>query len=236
MTYNKCYLISGIGGVLSILLGILLRWNITVIIIVFLVTVTVLATVSYILYESGFTKHKRVIVTEQEINKITITARNPRVVEFINIEAEYNASLDYNPAEIKYSSITLGGITTGTIDFKDESTSMKHYKNGNYFLSYGTNSKNTPNWPVYYIELSDRLVDEAKANPDISYYLKGNTLVLRDTDSKFSKEEVDAFSHFMNDGSLESITKATKILGGSSPRSLLSKDECVKIKKWLSGK
>ncbi len=236
MTYNKCYIISGVGGVLSILLGMMCQWSVTVIIIVFLVTVTVLATISYILYEGVSIKHKGEIITEQEINKITINERNPRVVEFINVEAEYNASLDYNPAEIKYSSITLGGVTTGKLDFKDESTSIKRYKNGNYFLSYGTNSKNFPNWPIYYIKLSERLVDEAKANPGISYYLKGDTLVLRDTDSKLSRKEVDAFNHYMKDGSLESITKATKILGGSSPRSLLSRDECEKIKKWLSGK
>lgn len=86
MTYNKCYIISGVGGVLSILLGMMCQWSVTVIIIVFLVTVTVLATISYILYEGLSIKHKGEIITEQEINKITINERNPRVVEFINIE------------------------------------------------------------------------------------------------------------------------------------------------------
>lgn len=178
-------------------------------------------------------KHKNDMYVEGSENKMTITARNSYVIDLITIEAEMNVSLGYNPAEITYSSMTLGGVTTGKLDFKDESTSINGYKNGKYYLKYGYQETS---WPIYYIKLSDKLVEEAKKNSFISEYLVGNTLILRDTGRKYSKKEVDAFNYHMNNGSLESITKATKILGGGPPRSLLSYDDCVRIRRWLGGR
>ena len=178
-------------------------------------------------------KHKGELELNLDKWQISVSARNKYIVDYISIQAEHTGSFGYAPPEVSYTSVTIGGVTTGSVNYNDESLTVSSMKRtGKYYLNFGTKDDYRP---IYYIKLSDSLVIQAKQNPDISRYLVENTLVLWDNSNHLDELERNAVAGYLSDGSLESYSKASKILGDRS-RSLLSYNDCAKIKNWLKGK
>ncbi len=110
---------------------------------------------------------KRIAVSKQaEINK-----------SVIHIRRYQETSLQYNPAKITYTGATVGGVTTGGLDYQDAYYSVKGGNITNKFIMYFEKS-DKESMIVDEIELSPNLVDKAKKDPNLSKYLRGNVLYI----------------------------------------------------------
>lgn len=68
---------------------------------------------------------------------ITLKKLDPRIKEFVKIEAERDLMVNYTPDKTIYTSVTVGGVTTGGFDtIKGGYSLSSGAKTGKYYLSY----------------------------------------------------------------------------------------------------
>ncbi len=162
-----------------------------------------------------------------------VHSRSKYVFHSLNIVPNMDFNLKYNPSELTYTGVTIGGVTTGNFNFEKESTSILSHKNGTYSLNYGP--KNTYA-PIDKIILDDSLKTAAKNDPNISVYLSGNTLELNCKNGKALDElENSTIFSLSQEGSLSSLTVAANMLLNNANGKGLSWNECQTIKQWLKG-
>ncbi|MBQ9838274.1 MAG: hypothetical protein IJO56_02075 [Oscillospiraceae bacterium] len=176
--------------------------------------------------------HKGEVIYYTDINVFSIKARNSYVASFLEIAPEEKISVGYDPAKLTYTGVTIGAATVGNFNLQNESANLKSYRTGNFFLKF----KDDEYYPVKKIRLADNLLNEAKQNPFISQYLSGNELILWSVGRSMNESEKTATDYLTKQGDLESATKAFNIMSLSDSCSLLSRKDCEKIMKWLSGK
>lgn len=173
-------------------------------------------------------EHKGECVYYTDVQAFSIKARNSYVADYLTIEKEFSLSAKYNPAQLTYTQI--GAV--GSFDFKNESIGSNAYPTGNYILRFGSSDKHY--W-VKSIQLSDDLLREAKANPFISQYIRGDELVLS-TDPQPIAHKMQAAEYAMKTDGMRGSTVGINAVMQSMPVSILSQKDCVKILKWVSGK
>lgn len=163
---------------------------------------------------------------------LKVIKRSQWVANNIHIRRANSISANYNPAEITYTSATVGATTVGRFDIKDESYNLIGNKTDYYYLQEGMDDYYRP---IYTIILTDELAAEAKAHPVVSKYLVGNMLDLS-SHPTVSKTQSTTASNLLREGNLKSTTSAINVLMDGATTSTLTKEECHSIKTWLSGK
>ncbi len=162
---------------------------------------------------------------------ILITKRNSYVSSRFTIKPERELSLGYNPASISYTSVSIGNVSTGSIDFHEESTTVNSRNTGKFYLAFGDEFER-----VSVIMLTDELAQQAKKNPTVSRFLRENKLILIHKNNRLKSSEISVISDLSKTG-LKGATAATNMfLRGTSSLSTLSYKECLDIKRWLAGK
>lgn len=73
----------------------------------------------------------------------TVSSQYGHEIPTINIYEVDNTWLKYHPSELVYTSVTVGGVTTGGIHDEGNFYTKEHYRSGKYFLSIKTNRKQT---------------------------------------------------------------------------------------------
>lgn len=225
--------LSVIGGIIIIVLMIVFEWDATITAIVFIATIFLPVIIYNILMNYRIKAHKGELSVDTKKNEITISARNSYIADFISIKPEKKLSLGYDPAHITYTSVGIGGVTTGNLNFHDESVHVQSEGYTDYwYLNYGDEY-----CPIYTVSLSDELLQEAKSNSYISQYLSGNKLVFRSSHKKsLSEIEERTIESGLNSGSLKNNVTAMNMLLTDNEKSILSIYDCKRIKKWLAGK
>lgn len=226
-------LLSVIGGILSIVLMIVFEWDVTISVIVLFAAVFLPPIIYYILMNYRTDAHKGEMSVNTEKNEISISARNSYIVDFISIKREQKVSLGYDPAHVTYTGVRIGGVSTGNLNFHDESAHVQSEGYTDYwYLNYGKEY-----CPIYTVSLSNELLQEAKSNSFISQYLSGNKLVFRSRNKKsLSEIEKRTIESGFNSGSLKNTVTSMNMIITDNQRSVLSLDDCKKIKRWLAGK
>jgi hypothetical protein len=161
-----------------------------------------------------------------------VSARHIAFISIIEVVQAKGASLQYNPAQLTYTSTTVGNVTVGSLDFEDESTSLKLNNTGVYCLEYASSEETGP---IDTIELSEELATQVRNKRGLPGYLNGNELVLRGGLKEMSEAEQSVVSDYYNKGTMQSNTVAGNILLQNMKRSGLSRAECKRIRRWLCG-
>lgn len=101
------------------------------------------------------------------------------------------AMMKFNPATLTYTGVTVGGVTTGGLDYQQEHYSIEGGTVTDRFnLWYKEGDNNS--MIVMEVELASGLVSKAKKDPSVSKYLKGNTLYLqKETNGTWGKLATD---------------------------------------------
>lgn len=167
-----------------------------------------------------------------EDKELKLFKRGKDATYHVDVVAELTGSLNYNPAEITYTAVTIGSATVGNIDYKDESYSFGNiHKSNKYRLNYNWDGTGDCFCPIYTILLDDSLIEEAKKDAAVSKYLLGNKLYLY-PDVKLTdadKMKLEAASKYGKDN------VAVNVFIEASQKWKLSKWECEQIKSWIEG-
>ena len=164
--------------------------------------------------------------------QLYVYTRKRYIGDMLSIAPEIKPLLQYNPAQVTCTTVSVGAATVSNVDFKDEHTTMAGYKSGNYYLNFGS-SRNY--CPIERIVLSSSLAQLAKEHPVLSKYLQENTLVLKKIIQVPSNETSANAATLMNKGNLQDTTTAANALLFDMKTTALTKADCKEIKKWLSG-
>lgn len=114
------------------------------------------------------------ITTNKRDNKITISKRDADWKYFLPIEKMSNTKVKYNPASITYTGVTIGGITTGRVDYEDEHLSLVSSKRTGKAMLKCVNF--TDAYYVHKITLTGDALEDAKKSSLISRYLQNDTI------------------------------------------------------------
>lgn len=188
----------------------------------------------YTIYSSGAQKR---IAEKEEILKEnidfasglstpTLKKRSSTSGMCFYISPFYDADFKYNPEEITFTSVTVGGVTTGGISKTDAHYSTTNKKpTGRYLLM-------SNKVEIEKIILTDELLKEAKNDPNINKFIVGNKIVLKHNSKQLSSGETAALKEaYMN----KNLIVAKSLLKDSIINSKLTRDECIYIKNWIYG-
>lgn len=125
-----------------------------------------------------------------EENTVTLYSSNPKLLRReIKIVPYYECTLKFNPAELVYTSATVGGVTTGGFHVNKASYSPASIKkSGKYMLNTVYSEAQ-----IRIIILPDHLHAAAEADPIVGQFYKNGRLVLEHTgpDTKLTPHEED---------------------------------------------
>lgn len=181
--------------------------------------------------EQANAKH---MVFNEDTNSAKLLQRSETSASLLHIEQIQNTYTKYNPSKMVYTGATVGGVTTGGIHTTEAYLSTQAGPNsGRYHIYAKGHGRKVIS--IQKIELSKDLLKEAKECKEISKFIVGNELVLKynTPDTKLTREEqeilkkaIDTFDVALQ----ENITQRAFIA------SMLTKEDCMAIKKWVSGK
>ena len=147
----------------------------------------------------------------------------------IKVEPHRTVSYKYNPAELEYNGVTVGGVTTGGFHVNPASYSPSSMeKSGKYQLVL------MPGYNVIKnIILPTGLVAVAKNNRTLEKFLKKDRLELKYTggDAEMTEYERSIMSHNMTSRPDLFYNAANRALAAQA----LTKEDCEAIKYWLCG-
>ena len=177
---------------------------------------------------------ENIIKLDKQTNSMTLLARNEKLDKLICIKPIYSSSYEYTPEKVTYTSVTVGGVTTGGIDKREAFYSEEiKGRSGKYGIYAKMELGNLMR--ISEINLDESLIESAKSIPEINKFLKDNTLVLSYASSaiKISKIEGDMYQQAISNGD---IYTAANIRNKLSEQAELTKDDCQNIINWICRK
>ena len=168
---------------------------------------------------------------------IFINERMPENRNMFSFVQHRETEYQYHAPSATYTSVTIGGVTTGSVNVKDgHFTASAGAKTDKYYLQFHRlDERVTTEKPIFvkYIKLSDSDAEIAKDTPVIRYYLSGqnkNVLVLEHkTDGKGTSA---ASQYYQRTGDLHG---ATNLMKDDYTDSLLGQKELERIVNFLCG-
>jgi len=212
--------ITGMGAVLAVI-----------------ISTIVLGIIKYAISSAQYKKQKEnenYIIFNEDTDSAKLLKRSEMSASLLTIETIQNTYTKYNPSKMVYTGATVGGVTTGGIHTTEAHLSTKVGGDSGkcHIIAKGKDKKIVE---VKNIELSKELLSEAKKDKAISKFIVGDKLVLRynTPDTKLTREEneilkraIETFDTALQDN----ITQRAFIA------SMPTKEDCLAVKKWVSGK
>ena len=176
--------------------------------------------------------NRNIILTDAKdghikLNKRTISNRQilkPSKERFINIKD--------HPAELVYTGVTIGGVTTGGFHVNEAyQTASLGEATGVYHLYLRGITSDTL---IRTIEIPPDMVDSAKADPIVSQFLNGTTITLKHNDYIYIPEIIrESAASLQRSGNYNA---AFQLLRPYTGKQELTKKECKAIIAWMSNK
>jgi len=161
----------------------------------------------------------------------TLKKRCETSAKAFKIKPLYNHDFDYHPTTVTYTSVTVGGVTTGGFDVNKEHYSSRRTGASGKYALFSVEE----DYEICRIILSDSLLESARSNPFIKRFLKGHDLVLEheNENTKLSAGAMANLEGYIKSGNvisqnlwMQDVINAKK----------LTKEECQKILDWIGGK
>lgn len=190
--------------------------------------------VAYFFIEMYFDKKKNQVMSCVSFasgkGSPTLKKRCPTSAKEFSIRPLYNHDFDYHPATATFTSVTVGGVTTGGIDVTKEHYSSKTTGRSGKYALFSVEE----NFEICRIILDDRLLNDAKSNSFIKGFLQGNELVLEheNEDTKLSSGAMENLKGYIKSGNVISQNLQMQDIINAKK---LTKEECEKILAWISG-
>ena len=165
-------------------------------------------------------------------DRVTIRKRSPVLAENIDIQRFTYHEKDYHNAEVVYTGVTRGGVHMGGFHVNPETQSNgRLVKTDKYDLILRGYGKKLSE-----LILVGDVLENAKNNPFISQFLKGDTLVLSHQVHASELERNTLLNPTFSTGStLSTATFQENLAGEYVTKTKLTHDECTKIRNWLGG-
>lgn len=157
----------------------------------------------------------------------------------MDIKQYTKTTTHYNPSKTIYTSVTVGGVTTGGFHQTDAYLSeTSQGGSGSYYLRVKVPSETEILENEYIILksiiLTDELAAQASTDKRVKKFLKGNTLVLKHEDAK--TELTDSEKHILKQAALTGdVAMQSNITQRAFLATQLTWQECYDIKDWISG-
>lgn len=155
------------------------------------------------------------------------TANNGNVLE-INESRDY--TIEEHPAELVYTSATVGGITTGGFHVNEAyRTESVGGKLGTYYITLRGWQDSTI---VNKVRIQSDMVDSARANPIVREFLDGTTLILKHNVAFNVPDDIKKAAMEYNKAGR--FDMAAKLLRPYNSVCKLTKEECEAVIAWMS--
>ncbi len=145
----------------------------------------------------------------------------------LKAEPIYQSDVNYEPAKYVYTGATVGGITTGGVHKTGDKYTTSVNQSGKFKIKY--KSYEGPK-DIDEIKLTPELIYQAQNNPFISKFLQGDRLVLE----KPKDKRDDKLLSFMAERG--DVLTAMKLDNQNKLSGELTKDDCIQVINWVSGK
>ena len=192
------------------------------------------AILGYLLYkEAQVTKMKNskdIEITNKQDGVIVLnrrTANNGNVLE-INESRDY--TIKEHPAELVYTSVTVGGITTGGFHVNEAyRTESVGRKLGTFYITLRGWQDSTI---VKKVRIQPDMVDSARANPIVRKFLDGTMLTLKHNVAFHVPDDIKKAAMEYNKAGR--FDMAAKLLRPYNSVCELTKEECKAVIAWMS--
>lgn len=208
-TFPLCIILIVIG--INIQLSIILWLLIATIISRIIISINLISYIEYTFKDKTLHLHKR----------------DSSLKELIKMKRYVETTAVYKPAEIVYTSATVGGITTGGVHVNEA-----HY-------DYYSSKTNEDKFGLYY---NDRPIEKIVCDFDIEdhpainqFKVNKNTIVIS---YHKSKKEMDTLGKMMYKNAVSTGDQGMQchILNKKIMEDKISRNDCKNIIKWISGK
>lgn len=198
------YILIGIGVLLGLMVGVLCNSSGFAVFICLIITGVVFvggkAIIGRIRDKQGVEQRKHYTFSEED-KTMTLFQRSEISFAAVHWDPLYEHDLKYNPSKLIYTGASSGGVSMGGFH-----TTEAYYqerptkKSGRYiaYLQFHDGSR------IYIKEiiLVGKVLDEARKNPQISEFLKGDRLVLLNRNAKSNLDDKLSASEIANGGTV----------------------------------
>lgn len=181
-------------------------------------------------YIDTMVNEKHITISDQKNGYIVLNKRTENNGKVLKVEAFRDYTMTDHPAELVYTSATVGGVTTGGFHVNEAyRTESIGGKTGAYYVSLRGYNKSTTVKKVY---LQPDMVNSAKSNPILKTFLNGTTLILRHNVQVNIPESVRKAA--MEYNKVGRYDMAAKLLRPYNSVCELTKEECEAVVSWMS--
>ena len=163
---------------------------------------------------------------------IALNKRTNNNGNVLKVVADREYSMKDHPAELVYTSATVGGITTGGFHVNEAyRTESIGGKTGTYYISLRGTDHDTR---VKKIRIQSDMIESAKADPVVKEFLDGTTLTLKHNVPVSIPTEIKKTAEgFLKMGRYD---VAAKLYRPYTKACELTQEECKAVVAWMSGK
>lgn len=193
------------------------------------------AILGYFLYKDAqvtkMKKSKDIEVKNMRDGYVVLNNRIPHNQKVLFTSADRDYTITDHPAELVYTSATVGGITTGGFHVNEAyKTESVGGKTGTYHIVLRGYPNDTI---VRKVLIQPDMIYSAKNHPVVKEFLNGSTLILKHNISPKIPEAVKNAAMKCNETG--QYDKAAKLLRPYNSVCKLTKDECEAVIAWMSG-
>lgn len=155
---------------------------------------------------------------------------NKDYMKLWNVPAEYRTD---HPAELVYTGATVGGVHMGGFHVEEAYTTSRNIGSDRYVIWF---TSGDDAFIVKKVVLFDEdLIREAKSNSQLRQFLKGDTLVLRNNDSKCQMDNLEkgAVESAMRRGD---TTAAKNVAMRAVMATYMTRSDAKAVLNWMCGK
>lgn len=169
-----------------------------------------------------------------ESKKVTLLQRSLTSASLLKFVEAYKTTTQYNASKLVYTSATVGGVTTGGFHTTQASLSDKYEGSSGRYLPI-VKLRDGTEMTVEDMVLTPEMVIDVRNYPEISKFLRGNTLHLRYStpETNLTPEEKEVLRRAIQN---KDYATQNNITQRAFHASLLTKEDSTAIKNWISGK
>ena len=198
------YILIGIGVLLGLMVGVLCNSSGFAVFICLIITGVVYVVgrliIEHIRGVNGDEHRKHYTVSEED-KTMTLIHRSKISYSVVHWDPLYEHDLKYNPSKTIYTGASSGGITMGGFHTTEAYYQERPTKRSGRYLAYIPFPDNTRIY-IKEIILVGKVLDEAKSNPEIRKFLKGDRLVLLNQNPKSNLDGKLSASDIANGGNV----------------------------------